>query len=402
MGFIERLKEVFQGTTEIRAGTDSVIINVPKEYYIKQMAVYCATSLIANALSQCEVKTYENNKSVKNEDYYSLNIRPNKNESASQFWHKVAEKMLRASPEKGALCFISGRDLYCADEYTIEQKRPFIGNLYSGIVVDEFQMNRKFNSEQVFLFKLENNQANKVISDLYSGYSNLIASAIEAYKDSNATQYIFKIDGLQAGDERFQKEWEDILKEQIQKYISHEAKVFVQYQGRELIKSKNENGAKSSDDVVKLIELLFSMVGKAYHIPESLMLGNINNLSDVVKAFLTFAVDPITDMIGKELTGKRGMDEYLAGNYYKVDSSKINHIDIFDMADSIDKLLSSSFMNVDELRDKTDLDLIGEEWSSKYMLTKNYEFIEQRLKEQGSDSNAQRKNDDELSTEADV
>lgn len=398
MSWVEKIKAVFKNSTEENVGTANgiVYINIPETYYIKEMAIYCATSIIANAISQIEVKTYEHGAAVKKSDYYSLNVRANPNESASQFWHKVAEKMLRSESGKGALCFVSGGNIYCADSYILEQKRPFLGNVYSGIIIDDFQMNRKFTADEVFLFKLENIQANKIIDGMYNEYDQIISTAISAYKDTNIQQYVLNVEGVQAGDKQFAEEWEKILKDNLKKFVDKDAKIYVQYSGRELKQMKQENNQKSSEDVTKVIEQIFSIVGKAYHIPQSLMLGNITNMNEVVKVLLTFAVDPIADMIGKELSAKRGYAEFLAGYGYKVDTSKVNHIDVFEMADKIDKLISSAFASIDEVREKADMDPLNEEWSSKHILTKNYDFIEEKLEAIGGNESAKWKNDDEI------
>lgn len=394
MGLIDKLKSLFPDAKTSRLGPDVIEIDVPKSLYVKELAVYAATSLIANAISQSEIKVYENGKSVRNEDYFSLNIKPNPNQSASEFWHKVAEKALKAEPGKGALCFIHKHNLYCADDYIIEQKRPFLGNIYSGVVVDDFQLSRKFTADQVFIFKLENAEAYQMINAWHQEYGACVAKAMEAYKDTNVKKYKFKVAGVQAGDAQFAKDFEEILKEPLKKFTDGDAKIYVEYDGKVLEEMDSKSSPKTSDDTIKLLEETFKVVGKVYKVPESLMLGNITNMNDVVKAFLTFAVDPYADMIGKELTGQYGCREWLKGSYYKVDTSTVSHIDIFDMADSIDKLISSSFACVDEVRERAGLDAIGEEWSSKHLLTKNYEFMERMLKEGGEDSGRKRKNQD--------
>ncbi len=401
MGFVDVLKSVFPVKTG-GIGTDDIVeINVPKSFYVKELAVYAATSLIANAISQSEIKVYKNGELARNEDYFSLNIKANPNQSASEFWHKVVEKALRAGEGKGALCFVQHGNIYCADDYTIEMKRPFLGNIYSGVVVDDFQMNRKFTADQVFIFKLENQEARRMIEGWHREYGEIVAKAMEEYKDSNTTRYKLKIKGVQAGDKRFKEEFEKILKEPIQRFTNGDTKVYVEYEGRELEEMKHETTTKSGDDVLKLVEETFKIVGKVYKVPESLMLGNITNMNDIVKAFLTFAVDPYADMIGKVLTGQYyGYMEWEKGYYFKVDTSTVNHIDMFDMADSIDKLISSSFACVDEVRERAGLDRVNEEWSSKHLLTKNYEFMEKMLKEGGNNIEKNRKDDDEISTEA--
>lgn len=397
MGWFEKIKSVFTDSSKVHVGPDEseIEITIPKSLYIRELAIYTATSLIANAISQSEIKVYENNKAVKNEDYFSLNVKPNPNESASAFWQKVLEKMLRAAPGKGALCFISGRNLYCADDYSIVEQRPFLGNIYGGVSVDKFLLDRQFTANQCFIFRLENTQANNLIKNMYDDYGEIVSKAMDAYKASNNQKFKLKVDGAKAGDPDFNQTFEEVLKEPLKEFTGGDKKVYIEYSGYELEPMKIDGSQKNSDDVVKLIDQIFKITGKAYKIPESLMLGNITNMNDVIKAFLTFAVDPVADMIGKVLTGGYGVEEWKKGNYYKVDTSGVNHIDIFDMANNIDKLISSAFMCVDEVRERTGMDLIDEEWSKKHVLTKNYEFMEKMLKEVNEGGNESEKSTDD-------
>lgn len=388
MEWFKKIQSAFPGSSKVRVGPteDEVEITIPQSLYIRELAIYTATSLIANAISQSEIKVYKGGEPVKDEDYFSLNIKSNPNESASELWQKVIDRMLRAYPGKGALCFISGRNLYCADDYEIVEERPFLGNIYGGVSVNRLLLDRRFRADQCFIFKLENTQANHLIKQMYDEYGQIVSSAMGAYKYSNNPKFKLKVSGAKAGDSEFNKTFEEILKRPIQQFTGGDKKVYIEYDGYSLESMKVDGSQKSSDDTVKLIDQVFRMTGKAYKIPESLMLGNITNMNDVVKAFLTFAVDPIADTISKTLTGQYGLESWSKGNYYKVDTSGVNHVDIFDMAESIDKLISSSFACIDEVREKANLDPINEDWSRKHLLTKNYEFIEKMLKEGGKKS----------------
>ena len=88
MGIIDRLKEIFPKTITGRQGPDVIQIDIPTEIYVKELAIYTATSLIANAISQSEIKVYKSGKSVQDEDYYSLKHVPllyhNKGRSAKR------------------------------------------------------------------------------------------------------------------------------------------------------------------------------------------------------------------------------------------------------------------------------------------------------------------------------
>ena len=51
----------------------------------KELALHIAVSYIANTLSKCEIKVYENGDETNGLFYYLLNVSPNPNQNASQF-----------------------------------------------------------------------------------------------------------------------------------------------------------------------------------------------------------------------------------------------------------------------------------------------------------------------------
>ncbi len=379
----DKIREALFGKSGFLEG--DIVVNVPENIYIKDFAIYTCVSLIANAISQCEILVYEEGKQVRNDNWYSLNIQANVNESASRFWHKVVERMLTAPDGKGALVFVGQNGgLYCADSYEIREKRPFkaAGNLYEGIVVDDFQMNKLFTAREVMLFKLENWQSSKAVGDLYSDLAALVGTAFKHYKDANIQRWKFKIDAREAGTEEFQKEWENKLKKAVQSYVAGNTNVYVEYNGKtldplNLAQSATANAAAVTDSV-SMIDKTFEMVSKAFHIPPGIVTAGNYNINDLITQFLTFTVDPIADMIGKTITAAYGPEEFAKGNYYRVDTSKIKHFDIFGMASDVDKLISSGFATINEVRRAADWDYAGDpedqnSWLNQHILTKNYE-----------------------------
>ena len=379
MSWADALRKLFSKKSFLN---EVVSIDIPESFYIREMAIYSAVSLIANAISQCEIIVYESNERVKNDNWYSLNVQANANESSSRFWHKVVERMLTASSDKGALVLISGGNLYCADDYNIKEKRPFkaTGNLYDGIVIDDLSLNREYAGRNVMIFKLENTQANMIIENMYTDLSGLISSAMNRYKSSNIQRWKFKVNAPESGSEEFQKEWQTKIKESVKKYVKGEAQVFVEYTDKTIEPVNTESKSSvSAEDNIKLINEVFELVARAYHIPPGLMTAGNYNISDVINQFLTFAVDPIADMIGKTLTAAYGKSDFEKGNYFRVDTSKIKHFDVFGMASDVDKLISSGFASVNEVREAADWDAAGDpddpdNWLNMHILTKNYEL----------------------------
>lgn len=387
MGFFESIMNITKKSREARKNflDESVEISVPDNIYWMRLAIYTATTIIANAFVRAKIIVYKDNKRVKDGDYYSLNVKANPNESASQFWHKVVTKSL--TEEKGALVFESKGNLYCADDFNIREQRPFRGNLYDGIVVDGLQLNKVFMAKDVMIFKLDNRAASTVIKGVNEEYGKIISQAIQAYGDANIKKYKLKIDGIQAGDEEFAEEFENFLKQPLQQYINNEKKLYIEYDGRKLEQMKSEgNNTKDVTDFIQTVESYFKLVGKAYKIPESLMMGNITNVKDIVNQTLTFAVDPYAEMVADVLTGAYGFESFSRGNYFKVDTTSVNHIDLINMGSDISQIVGSSVTSVNEIREITNLDQIDEPWANEHVRTKNFESVKiKNEKEEGND-----------------
>lgn len=355
-----------------------IIVKIPQTAYIKHLAVHTAVSIIANAISQCEIVVYENGKKVYNENWYDLNVRPNVNENASGFWHKVVERMLTAPQGKGALVFVSGGNLYVADSYEIQEKRPFkmAGNLYNGVTVDDFQLQKTFTARDTILFKLHDSSIQEAVDEAYGELSAAVSAAINSFSSDHTQRWKFKVSAMEAGTQEFQKSWESTIKKKIQEYVKGDTNVYVEYDGKTLDPVDIGNNKAAADDSVKFIQEIFEFTFKAFHIPSGLLntSGN-NNIGDLMTLFLTFAVDPIADMIGKTLTGAYyDANEYANGNYFRVDTSKIKHVDIFAIASDVDKLISSGFATVNETRKAAGLDPGDGKWLDEHILTKNYEI----------------------------
>lgn len=355
-------------------GGQTIVVDIPPSLYYKELALYTATSLIANAISKCEFKVFENGKSVKNDDYYILNVAPNANENSSLFWHKVVQKMIR-NPE-GALVVEIRERLHCAESFSVKEERPILGNTYDGVVLcGGLQLKKTFRAEEVYLFKMEDQNANRLIDGMYEEYGKLIESAARTFKDTNGRKFKFKISGVKAGDEEFATEFKEIIKGQIKEYMENAYATYVEYDGEELIE-QTEKQRTSIDDLIKIRKDMFEMVGQAIKIPQSLMNGNITNVKDILDVFLTFAVDPFADTITEVLNKRATMKEYIQGNYYKADTGKIKHRDIFDLAPQIEKLIGSSVFDTDEVRVELDMNELNTEWSKKHYMTKNIARVE--------------------------
>ena len=143
-------------------GHSPIIIEKPPEVYYKELAVYNCVNFIGNAVARSEIKTFENGKKVKKEDYFRLNISPNINENASFFWHKVISKMIN---DGKALVVDINDKLYVAESFTTTE-RPIIGNIYTDVALDGLALQRSFSTDDAYLFRLEDASVKKLIDGM--------------------------------------------------------------------------------------------------------------------------------------------------------------------------------------------------------------------------------------------
>lgn len=175
--------------------------------------------------------------------------------------------------------------------------------------------------------------------------------------------------------------FEKVIRAQLKTFLENDNAVYPEFEGYDLIDISPKSNVKDSSDIRDLRKEIFEIVGQTFKIPTNMMLGNITNMQEIVKVFLTFCIDPIADMIGEELTRKvYGFEGWKKGCYIKVDTSTINHIDVLDVAEKVDKLIASGVNCIDEVRAIIDYPALDSDFSKTHFITKNYDTIENRLK----------------------
>lgn len=341
----------------------------------KMLAIYIATSYIANALSGCEIKVVKHGEEVHDLLYYRLNVSPNPNMSGAQFVNDVVSRLCLESE----CLVVNHRDnFYPATAFSYEL-RPLKDTLFRGVVVEDQQLTKTYKASDAYFFKLENKKVRSLINSLYDDYSKLISAAIEGFKQGHGRKFKLKLDNVKAGDETFAENYEKVVKQQLKDFMENENAVYPQYAGYDLEEMKHE-AAGSSDDILAMRKEVFDLVAQAYKIPISMMYGNTNNTSEVLNQFLTFAVDPIAKMMSDELTRKSfTYDEWVSGSRVLVDTKSIKHTDVFEVADKVDKLISSGVFSVDDVLNTLGYSPLNSEFSSAHWVTKNYALAEEAL-----------------------
>ena len=366
--FMEKKMEV----AEISPVTQTLL----DQLAFKELALHIGVSYIANTLSKCEFKTFVDGREVKERLYYMLNVSPNPNQNSSQFINKFVEQYYYHGH---SLIVPHNNFIYCADNFDVDDSNPLRENVFHNVTFNCQQLKKRHKASEVFYMQLDNQNVKSLVDSLYMQYGEVISQALATFKRTNGTKYKMILEQYRAGDPAFAKVFEEVLSKQIKTFVENDNAVYPQFKGIDLQEFSSKTPTNTSD-IISMRKEVFEVVAQALKIPLSMMYGNITNMNEIVKVYLSICIDPLADMIGEEFTRKYySFDEWKNGCRVEVDTSCINHIDILEVADKVDKAISSGCTNIDEMRKRLGMTELGTEFSQAHWMTKNYALAEDML-----------------------
>jgi HK97 family phage portal protein len=351
----------------------------------RELALHIAVTYVANALSKCEFKTFKNGKEVQEEDYYRLNVRPNPNENSSQFIQHFIHNYYYG--DKGALLVNHNGGMFVADSFTLDESNPLKPYVYENATFGTHTVKKPFQRKDVVHLRLEDARVKKLVDAVGMEYGEVISLAMQSFKRTNGKKYKLLLDQYQAGDPNFKKTYEEVIKEQLKSFIDSDGNaVYPKYAGIDLQEFSTAQPTDSGD-ILAVRKEIFDVTAQAIRIPLPMMYGNITNMDEIVKVFLSFCIDPLADMVGEEFTSQTyGFEGWRRGDRIQVDTSRISHVDIFEVAESVEKLVSSGMCSIDELRPYLNFNPLGTEFGRRHYLTKNFEPAENVLTQGGGET----------------
>ena len=344
------------------------------EIFFKELATACAINMIANTIGKCEVRTFVKGKPEKGKEYYLWNYEPNPNENSSDFMQHFISNL--CYDNEALIIELDGR-LYVADSFS-RQQYDFREDIFSNISIGEMTLLQPYLASEVIYMQLNNIDARRRLEGSYTSYGQTIAKAIRNMLRQNSQKGILNIDANTSQQQDFAKKLNELINERFKPFFEAQSAVLPLQQGYTYTDVTKQGTTETPANLNERINYEFEMAGRAWRIPKALILGDVSDVEKITKNFLTFAIDPITEKLGKEGTRKRyGAKNFGKGHYMDINTNCIQHIDIFEQATNSDKLLSSGLYCIDELRVKLGDTAIGTDWSQKHYITKNYAEAEQ-------------------------
>ena len=374
INFFTWLKDAVTGKSEKKKiDMKAVCANLTSEIYLRELAFHMITNKIGNALSKCQLNIYERGKRMKGAEWYRWNVQPNKNQNATQFWNKLVDVLYN---ENEALVISVNGELFIADSYLMNDDSALFEHCFDGVTVNDFVFDKRFYMSEVYYFKLNNKNLRLFLDGTLQMYKKLINAAMGSYLVSNGNKGVLKIDQFNAQQDGFEDELNEILNEQFKTFFENANAVIPLYNGYEYEPVKG-SGQMDSRDFNNLVTDVINLTANAFNVPQSIANGSVQDTSKAIDEFLTFCLDPLIELLTDEITRKNyTMQQVIDGYYVRFDTKAVKHIDLLDVATSIDKLISSGCFTINDIRRVCGEDEIDEPWANQFFMTKNYSAIE--------------------------
>ena len=379
---------------QTRASTNSYCLSLYPETKtaFKVYAIQACINKIANAISMCEFQTLEKGVISNRDLWYKLNVEPNLNQNAADFWQKVIFESVY-NPNGALIIQVQGQflvaDSYDINEYAI--KPNYYYNVKAG-TLDFTQVG--FQEKDVLRIRLNNAKVKDIIDGVYSEYGKLISSSIRNYNRSNSkklwvkigtnfqqfeTQEILNEDGTTTT--KFDFIMDDLFKNRLKSYFDEGDSATPIEEGLEIVEPQSDGGVPSSQkkdtrDINNLFDDTVNMVADAFGIPRGLLKGDVADIEGMTQNFITFCINPLANLIEDEANRKLfGQYRMAQNSKLKVMTDLIKTYDATKLAAASEALFRISAINPNDVRRWMRMEQINEPWANEYAITKNYQVV---------------------------
>lgn len=373
MGVWKSFLDLFKKNSEIELSYDfDSLINEYNTLYLKHLAVDTNAEFLARIFSSSEFRLMDKDKRIHDEWTYLLNVRPNKDQSASSFWQKFIYTLITRNE---VLVVLSDDDqLLIADSF-IRNELALYDDTFENVCVKEFEFKRKFKMSEVIYLNYNNNNLKRYVDGLYDDYHSLYKRMVEVAMRNHQVRSIVKGKDGRGFDDELQKKAQVYIDKVMAKFSKDSIAIVPLQDGLEYEELTNKTGEtdQSIDEMRKLKRQFTDEVSDIIGIPVSILHGELADLESAQKVLNLYTLKSIYKKVEDELNAKIiALSEYISGRHWKVIG--LGKKDIFDLASSIDKLVSSGSFNRNEIRKEVDYETV--EGLDEFVITKNYAELE--------------------------
>ncbi|HHP1049502.1 MULTISPECIES: phage portal protein [Bacillus cereus group] len=364
------LGSVFKRNKELDFILDlDIISDTANRLHMKRLAIDTCVSFLGRTISQSEFRV-RNGKAFKiDELYYRLNVRPNKNMTASTFWERFVRKLIYDNE-----CLViqaDDGDLLIADGFQHNEYAVF-EDTFTDVRVKDYTFKRSFKQSEVIHLKYRNDKLSPLIDGLFADYGDLFGRILNSQKRKNQVRGTVDMEMTGSKTEENLAKLQKFIDDMYQAFGNKDIAIVPQQKGINYNEIYNgvANGP-SVEEINKVTNGFLNQVAMAIGIPIALIYGEMADVEKQTKNYMLFTVRPLLKKLSDEANVKFfEMSEYLLGR--KIEVKAVSYQSIFELATSIDKLISSSAFTGNEIRLEVGYEISDDPNLNTHHITKNY------------------------------
>ena len=343
------------------------------------LAKHKAIGMIAKAIAQSEIVVTDGHQRITDDVYYRLNVRPNDNQTGTDFWYRVVAKLLEDGdalivrvPESGKCCLATA---YTTDNYVM------FGKTYRNVTitdgVDQMTFARTIYADDALHLKYSSDKIRLYTDNALRSLNEVLNAIATMEKVSRTPFFKYKVDATTTfatkdKNGKIQKLMLDDVVARLESQLkSKDLQVIKEPTGTSL-EYLGISSTVTAAEINSIATEIGHLAAQAYDIPENVFDGTISEKSDATNEFITYAVAPVAEVINDTLHAKLiGEDDFIRGERCFVWLAHFKHVDVIDAAANLDKLRGIGF-TLDELFEMVGYPALNTEFSTQRALTLNY------------------------------
>lgn len=336
----------------------------------KRLAIESVIGYIARIIIQSEFRHLSKGEYKKDNIYYQLNVKPNRNHSASQFWYEVVYKLIY----DGECLIVTSRDgeLLVADDF-LRDELAVREDKFKKVFVENLELEGVFKRSEVIYLEYGNEKLRSIVHGLFEDYGALIGQMFKAQMMKGQVRATVDVDGSFLKTEEGLTSLQNFIDKVYKAFDGKAFGVAPQQKGMEYQEhSKQGSVGQSAEEIDKVNDAFMDQICHAVGLPPNILKGDMADIEGSTRNAMKFCIDPIIKMISDELNMQLLSKREYLNDGARIEVRRISYRDMFDVAVAVDKLRSSSVVNGHELRDELGLEYSDDEIHDKYILTKNY------------------------------
>lgn len=369
------LDAIFKRNSELGYMFDVELLqDTSKRIHMKKLAIEICASFLARTISQSEFRIRNGKNFEKDELYYKLNVRPNKNMTSSTFWHTVVTKLIY---DNECLIIVSNdEDLLIADSFE-HNSYAVLEDTFTKVTVKDYVFQRSFKQSDVLHMRYRNEHLSPLIDGLFTDYGELFGRIVASQKRKNQLRGTVDLDTRQALDDATRTKLQAFIDKMYNAFSTKDIAIVPQQPGFKYNETSggNAGSGQSVDEINKITDGFLDQVAMAIGIPTSLIHGNMADVEKPTKNYMMYTVNPLLKKFCDEGNAKFiEKDEYLAGK--RIEAKAVSYNSLFDVANAVDKLISSSGFTGNEIRSELGYDPSDDPNLDRHYITKNYQEVQ--------------------------